>query len=137
MMLLADLLHQARAAVIADLAAAQTPPGGDPARLQAGLMRGYDGLIHLLEDPTGTAYRHYVDRVIVPQLRAGMTITDLHNTVAPLLHAIRAEIAVQVPDPGERAHLREQLDLRVQHAYRLWETVAARVGLEGWEESTK
>ncbi len=137
MILLADFLHQARAAVIADLVAAQTPPGGDPARLQAGLMRGYDGLIHLLEDPTGTAYRRYVDQVIVPQLRAGMTVADLHNAVAPLLHAMRAAITAQVPDPGERAHLREQLDLRVQHAYSLWETVAARVGLEGWEDSTR
>jgi len=131
---LAEFLHQARAAVVADLAATQTPAGGDPARVQASLMRGYDGLIHMLEDPTGAAYRHYVDWLIVPQLRAGMTVADLHQTLAPLLQAIRAAITAQIRAPAERAHLREQLDLRVQRAARLWETVATRVRLEGLDQ---
>jgi hypothetical protein len=129
MIQLVEFLHQARGDVVAILAASG-PPGSDATERRTALMQGYDGLVHMLEDPAGDSYRAYVDRVLVPQMRKGTTPADLQQAVAPLLAAIQAVLAQQVADAAERQDVQDQLDRRLHRAYTLWQMVAVRIATE-------
>lgn len=113
--------------------AAQIAQGRPPALSEQVALEvelAYDGLVHLLYDTTGEAYRAYVARVILPGLLAGTTPADLRVEVGSLAALVHAEIDRVIADRGRRRLLHSQLDYYLGTIYTLWDNAATELPLE-------
>ena len=128
---LSDFLRSIREPVVTAWAAEVAPPGTNPAPVRARLGPVYDGLVERMQDTSGALHQQYMQDVIKPRLRAGLTVEDLQAGAAPLVRLIHAAIDAEIPDAGGRHYLYEQLAIRVRSARAAWNLAAAQVVMEG------
>lgn len=127
---LSDFLRSIREPVVAAWAAEVAPPGANPAPVRSRLEPIYDGLVERMQDTSGALHQQYMEQVIKPRLRAGLTVEDLQAGAAPLVRLIQAAIDAEIADATVRHYLYEQLATRVRSARAAWNLAAAQVVME-------